>query len=102
MAGRRANKRPEESSSSEEPEWRISGRQHMVESHGLTVTRTRRTSTIAMTATAMAAAFACSARTPDSHRKLAMLLSVLLSVLYALLAGFCFRSACQSTFAVMV
>ena len=56
MAGRRANKRPEESSSSGEPEWRISGRQHMVESHGLTVTRTTEDfeeSTIAMTATAM-------------------------------------------------
>ena len=56
MAGRRANKRPEESSSSGEPEWRISGRQHMVESHGLTVTRTTEDfeeSTVAMTATAM-------------------------------------------------
>ena len=56
MAGRRANKRPEESNSSGEPEWRISGRQHMVESHGLTVTRTTEDfeeSTIAMTATAM-------------------------------------------------
>ena len=56
MAGRRANKRPEKSSSSGEPEWRISGRQHMVESHGLTVTRTTEDfeeSTIAMTATAM-------------------------------------------------